>query len=83
MSGRRLTEAAFLLPWVGAFLLTPPFVVIFQVWSEHSGFPLFIVYVFTCWIALIIAGGAVYSRLDQFEGADRPPERRLGRREAD
>lgn len=83
MSGRRLIEAAFLLPWFGVFLLTPPVVVIFQAWSELSGFPLFIVYVFTCWIALIIAGGVVYSRLDQADGVDRPPERRLGRREAD
>jgi len=81
--GRRLTEVAFLLPWIGAFLLTPPFVVILQAWSELSGLPLFIVYVFTCWMALIVAGGVVYSRLDRLDGVDRPPERRLGRRDSD
>jgi len=61
---RRIAELAFLLPWVGAFLLTPPVVIIWQTWSRVADFPLFIVYLFVCWLALIIVGGIVARRLD-------------------
>ena len=81
MSGRRLTEAAFLLPWVGVFLLTPPLLVIFQTWSQIAGFPLFIIYVFVCWFVLIVAGGVLCARLARLEDTDRPPERQMSRRE--
>ncbi len=61
---RRMAELAFLLPWVGAFLLTPPVVIIWQTWSRASGFPLFIIYLFVCWLALIIVAGVVARRLE-------------------
>ena len=64
MTRRRVVEIAFLLPWVGVFLLTPPVVIIWQTWSRASGFPLFIVYIFVCWLALIAAGGLVVRRLE-------------------
>lgn len=83
MTRRRLTEAAFLLPWVGAFLLTPPLVVIFQTWSEVTSLPLFIVYVFVCWLALIVLGGLLGSRLHRMEETEHHPEPRMDPREQD
>ena len=69
MSNRRTVELAFLLPWAGVFLLTPPMVIILQTWSEAAGFPLFIVYIFACWLALIAASVVVSRRLAQREDA--------------
>lgn len=83
MTGRRLTEAAFLLPWVGVLLLTPPLVVIFQTWSEVTGLPLFIIYVFACWLALIVLGGLLGSRLARMEETEHHPEPRMSAREQD
>jgi hypothetical protein len=65
----RLVEAAFLLPWLGAFLLTPPVILILHSWSEAAGFPLFIIYTFVCWLALIILGGILSVRLSRLEDA--------------
>lgn len=69
MSRRRTVELAFLLPWIGAFLLTPPMVIILQTWSGASGFPLFIIYIFACWLALIVAGRALSVRLALLDDA--------------
>lgn len=69
MSGRRLVEMAFLLPWVGVFLLTPPMVLILHAWSQAADFPLFIVYIFVCWILLIVLGGILSRRLARLEDA--------------
>jgi hypothetical protein len=66
---RRTADLAFLLPWVGAFLLTPPMVIILQTWARVSGFPLFILYLFICWLLLIVAGGIVAALLPWHEDA--------------
>jgi hypothetical protein len=52
---------------VGVFLLTPPVILILQSWSEASGFPLFIAYIFVCWVLLIVAGGILSTRLARLE----------------
>ncbi len=67
MNRRRLVESAFLLPWVGVFLLSPPLVLILRAWSKASGFPLFIVYIFVCWALLIVFGGILSARLARLE----------------
>ena len=76
---RRLVEVAFLLPFVGAFLLVPPAVLIVQAWGRQAGFPLFIVYIFVCWALLIAAGAILSVRLGRMEdavaGSPRPGER--------
>jgi hypothetical protein len=69
MSPRRAGELAFLLPWVGAFLLTPPVLIILRTWSKAAGFPLFVLYIFACWLALIVAGALVARRLPWAGGA--------------
>jgi hypothetical protein len=58
-----MAAVAFVLPWAGAFLLTPPMVIIWQTWQRAAGIPLFIIYIFVCWTALIVAGGLVARRL--------------------
>lgn len=50
---RRLTEIAFVVPWIAAFLLTPPVILVVQNWTLASGLPLFHIYLFACWAALI------------------------------
>lgn len=72
MNRRRLTEMAFLLPWLGAFLLLPPAVLIVQAWSRAAGMPLFIIYIFVCWVLLIVLGGILSTRLGRLE--DMSPE---------
>lgn len=72
MNRRRLIEVAFLLPWLGAFLLMPPVVLIVQSWARATGFPLFIVYIFVCWIMLIVLGALLSIRLARL--GDATPE---------
>jgi hypothetical protein len=66
---RRLIEIAFLLPILGLFLLTPPIILVVQAFGRVTGFPLFIVYLFTCWALLIAAGAALSIRLGRMEDA--------------
>ncbi len=70
MNRRGIVELAFLLPWVGAFLLLPPVLIILHTWSRESGFPLLIVYLYVVWLALIVAGRVVSKRLARLDDAD-------------
>ncbi len=80
MSSRRLQEIVFLLPVFGLFLFLPPVMTIFQALSRASGFPVFLVYIFACWITLIAAAFILSRRLraleepPQYAGRERPPE---------
>ena len=71
MNSRRLTEVAFLCPWVGAFLLTPPTILVVQSLSEIIGFPLFLVYLFACWAGLIVIAWRISVRLSAREDGER------------
>ncbi len=83
MNQRRLADLAFLIPWIGAFLLTPPMIVILQAWSKAAGFPLHIVYIFVCWLALIVAGRVVTARLAWRDDALPPQDRPILRERGD
>ena len=63
---RRLAEIAFVVPWIGVFLLTPPVILVVQNWSLASGLPLFHIYLFACWAILI----AVARRLSVWLSAE-------------
>jgi hypothetical protein len=76
MNRHRLVEAGFLLPWVGAFLLTPPVILILHTWSEAAGWPLFIIYIFVLWLVLIVLGGILSVRLSRLEDASGDAVRR-------
>lgn len=67
MNRRRLQEIVFMLPILGFFLLLPPVVTIWQALSRAAGFPLFLIYIFACWIALIAAAFLLSRRLRAIE----------------
>lgn len=67
MTRRRLVELGLLLPWAGTFLLTPPAVIIVQTWARAAGIPLFTIYLFACWLALIVIGGVLTAKLARLE----------------
>lgn len=69
MSRRRLQEMAFMLPVFGFFLLVPPVVTIWQALSRSTGVPLFLLYIFACWFALIAAAFILSRRLRLVEEA--------------
>ena len=52
-SRQRLRSAAVVLPFLGAFLLLPPFLPLFTARVQVLGMPLIVVYIFGVWAALI------------------------------
>jgi hypothetical protein len=81
MSPRRFSEIAFVVPWIGVFLLTPPVILVIQNWSLVSGLPLFVIYLFVCWVGLIFAAWRLSRRFAMPESDSRPPP--AGLREGD
>jgi hypothetical protein len=59
----RITDAARLLPILGAFLLMPPLVTLFAVSADLGGVPLIVVYLFGVWLALIVCAAWLARRL--------------------
>ena len=74
MNRRRLQEITFMLPVFGFFLLLPPVVTIWQALSRAAGFPLFLVYIFACWFALIAVAFALSRRLREIEEPRHVPD---------
>jgi len=54
LRSRKVRDAALVLPFVGAFLLMPPFIRTFASDSYLAGIPVIIVYLFAVWFALIL-----------------------------
>ena len=52
-SRQRLRSAAVVLPFLGAFLLLPPFLPLFTARVQVLGMPLIVVYIFGVWAVLI------------------------------
>lgn len=61
-------NVAFLIPFFGVLLLTPPLANIFVGSGLVSGVPLEVVYLFAVWV-LVIAAAAVLSHLRPFGAA--------------
>jgi hypothetical protein len=59
----RLSDRAFVLTVTTLILLTPPIVVIFDVPVLILGIPLLHVYCFAVWLAAIVAGGVLATRM--------------------
>ncbi|WP_299347315.1 hypothetical protein [uncultured Maritalea sp.] len=56
MAGRKRSEGfAFFLPVVGAMLVMPPIVMLFDVDVSVFGFPLIVAYMFFVWLFLVVA----------------------------
>ena len=63
LSRQRLRSAAVVLPFVGAFLLLPPFLPLFTARVQVLGVPLIVVYIFGVWAALIVLAWALARRI--------------------
>ena len=57
MDRRKLESAALFLTLLGALMILPPLAVVFQLERLVFGVPAEVIYLFTCWAALI---GAAY-----------------------
>lgn len=55
MDKSRFKDLATLLPWLGAFLFTPPILLLFKPSVTIFGIPLLPVYLFVTWFVLILA----------------------------
>lgn len=56
MASRKRSEGfAFFLPVVGAMLVMPPIVMLFDVDANVFGFPLIVAYMFAVWLFLVVA----------------------------
>jgi len=68
MAGRKRSEGfAFFLPVVGALLVMPPLVLLFDIKANLFGIPLIVAYLFSVWILLIFASFMLNRRLPKAE----------------
>lgn len=65
--GRRLRDALILLPLAGAVALLPPVVLLFNAPVDVLGIPLKVFYVFTVWLALVVAAALLGRRVGRFD----------------
>ncbi|WP_332813041.1 hypothetical protein [Ramlibacter sp.] len=70
LSRQRLRSAAVVLPFLGAFLLLPPFLPLFTARVQVLGMPLIVVYIFGVWAALI---GLAWWLARRIGGEPEPP----------
>ncbi len=52
---KKIKDAAFILPLLGAFLLVSPVITVFSTDGSLFGLPLPIVYIFGVWLLLVLA----------------------------
>jgi hypothetical protein len=62
---RRAQTLAALLPMLGAFLLAPPFIVVFSADVSVVGVPLVLAYMLAVWVGLIFGTWRLSGRLSQ------------------
>jgi len=60
---QRLREGALVLPVIGFFLLTPPFINVFSIESTLFGIPAIVIYIFVVWSGLIIVSRVLANKL--------------------
>lgn len=63
MDRRRLEGAVFVLAVLGAMLLVPPLVLIFNQPISHFGIPQIVLYLFSVWLIMIIGSALLTRRL--------------------
>lgn len=64
---RRLSDIAVLAPILGLVLLTPPVIGLFATRGTIFGAPVILIYLFTVWLALILAAAILSRRLSRSE----------------
>lgn len=68
---RKRENAAFVLPFIGAAMIVPPVLTVFEADIRLFGIPAEIVYLFAVWMALV----ALTARLARRLGTAEPPAR--------
>jgi high-affinity Fe2+/Pb2+ permease len=63
MDRRKLGSAALFLTVVGALLFMPPIATVFQVQQRLFGLPAEVIYLFVCWLLLIVGAWWLSHRL--------------------
>lgn len=67
---RKLVSAALFLTILGSLLLLPPLASVFQLQRRFFGVPAELIYLFTCWVALIGASYWLSRRLPREREAE-------------
>lgn len=68
MSDRKRSEGfAFFLPVLGAILIMPPLVLLFDVQADVFGIPVIVAYLFSVWLFLAIASFVLTRKLRRTE----------------
>jgi hypothetical protein len=63
MERRKLTSAALVLTVLGALLFMPPIASVFQIRRLILGVPAEVIYLFLCWVLLILGARWLSTRL--------------------
>ena len=74
MQRRKLESAALFLTILGVLLILPPLAVLFQFERRLLGIPLEVIYLFVCWLGLIVAAFWLGRRLPREVEAEPPAE---------
>ena len=69
MERRKLVSAALFLTLVGALMFMPPLASVFQVHRRLLGQPAEVIYLFVCWVLLVLGSWWLAGRLPH-EGED-------------
>ena len=69
MERRKLVSAALFLTLAGALLFMPPIASVFQVQQRFLGVPAEVIYLFFCWVLLVVGAWWLSRRLPR-EGED-------------
>ena len=74
MERGKLESAALFLSLLGVLLILPPLAVVFQLERRLFGVPLEVIYLFVCWLGLIVAAFWLGRRLPREAEAEPPSE---------
>ena len=74
MERRKLESAALFLSLLGVLLILPPLAMVFQLERRLFGVPLEVIYLFVCWLGLIVAAFWLGRRLPREAEAEPPSE---------
>ena len=69
MERRKLVSAALFLTLAGALLFMPPIASVFQIQRRLLGVPAEVIYLFLCWVLLVVGSWWLSTRLPR-EGED-------------
>lgn len=63
MERRKLASAALFLTLTGALLFVPPIATVFQIQKRVFGLPAEVIYLFVCWVLLVVGAWWLGKRL--------------------